>query len=111
MKNLLAILALVLLAGTAKADSTWNYKGNLMDGSAFNSIGAGADCNCALTGTVVLSGLTPISWSFTDGQPESPRWYYFFIDPAIARATNAAKLPPIPKKPPVRSAATNSDSR
>jgi hypothetical protein len=57
MKSLISELGLVLLAGTAKADSLWAYQGNTMDG-----------CKCALTGTVDLSaGDSVVSWSFTDG--------------------------------------------
>lgn len=58
MKTLL--IAALLLASTcaARADSIWNYQGNLMSG-----------CNCALSGTVTLdSNNLATSWDFTDGK-------------------------------------------
>jgi PEP-CTERM motif len=79
MKLALGILALALLAGTAKADtvSTWNYAGNVNNygGDFYNPGPSGGPvpigdiqlnpCNCALTGTVTLDNGNPVSWSFT----------------------------------------------
>jgi hypothetical protein len=72
MKLALGILALTLLAGTAKADtvSTWNYQGNVNNyGQFFENPGPTSPnpCNCALTGTVTLDNGNPVSWSFSAG--------------------------------------------
>ena len=56
MKNLIAALALLLFAGAASADTIWDYQGTPMSG-----------CNCALTGSVTLSGGQITTWDFTDG--------------------------------------------
>jgi PEP-CTERM motif len=77
MKTLIAVFALALLAGTAKADSvsTWNYQGNVNNyGGMFFNPGPGGvappgdelpnPCNCALTGSVTLDNGNPVSWSF-----------------------------------------------
>lgn len=69
MKVILATLALALLAGTARADSTWSYQGNALDGTdpAVNG-GSFPSCACALSGSITLNAAgLPIAWNFTDG--------------------------------------------
>jgi PEP-CTERM motif len=76
MKMVIAALALTLLAGTAKADSTWDYQGNVNNyGGMFYNPGPGGvippgdlqpnPCNCALSGSVTVdASYNVLSWSF-----------------------------------------------
>jgi hypothetical protein len=69
MKLVLGILLGLMVAGTALADTTWDYAGNTMNGFIFSqqSFG-GPNCNCALDGTVTLDASgSAVSWNFTDG--------------------------------------------
>lgn len=71
MKLALGILALALLAGTAKADSTWTYAGNAVDyalGVNPGPVGVNP-CGCALDGTITLDANNLVtSYSFTAGK-------------------------------------------
>ena len=73
MKLALGILALALLAGTANADSVWDYQSNPLDGTGINP---GVSCGCEISGTVDFASMAPagqfgyvpaVSWSFSDG--------------------------------------------
>jgi hypothetical protein len=69
MKVVLGILLGLMLGGAAFADTTWVYNGNIMNGFVFSEQSfSGANCNCALDGTVTLDGGgNAVAWSFTDG--------------------------------------------
>ena len=64
MKFALGILALALLAGTARADSTWTYAGNSTEGQTGGQVNL---CGCALSGSFTLDGSgNVLAYSFTD---------------------------------------------
>jgi hypothetical protein len=68
MKTIIATLALALLAGSASADSVWNYAGNSTSYvDPYTFIPANA-CGCSLDGSVTLNAANqPVAWSFTAG--------------------------------------------
>ena len=78
MKILLTFALLAALAGTAKADTVWQYQGNSINyGGMFYNPGPNGGpvpigdiqpnpCNCALTGSVTLDASgNPVAWNFT----------------------------------------------
>jgi PEP-CTERM motif len=72
MKTTLAGLVLLLFAGTASADSMWNYAGNTQnnpDVYLFKQAGFDPNpCNCSLSGSVTFDDTwQAIRWDFTDG--------------------------------------------
>jgi hypothetical protein len=69
MEFVLGILLGLMVAGTASADTTWVYTGNTMNGFVFSQQDfSGANCNCALDGTVTLDASgNAVSPDFTDG--------------------------------------------
>jgi hypothetical protein len=80
MKILIVALALTFLAGTAKADSTWDYQGNAINyGGDFYNPGPNGGpvpigdiqpnpCNCTINGSVTLdTNGNAVAWSFSAG--------------------------------------------
>ena len=78
MKILLSFALLTLLAGSATADTVWDYTGNSINyGGMFYNPGPNGGpvppgdiqanpCNCAMNGSVTLdSNDNPVTWSFT----------------------------------------------
>jgi hypothetical protein len=67
MKIAMVVLALLLFAGAASADSIWTYAGNSQNGPNVTYPNPNP-CNCALSGSVTFNdSWQPLSWSFTDG--------------------------------------------